>query len=568
MIPPLVVLCFSVPLDQYSFFRLLSNSVDSFLISLSHYSLDMFCSRILRTCIVRLKDCTVKPTLKLESVFTKKIPSFEIYEANDECLPYKYAILGHNKTEFLNLLAMKYIADPPLSRVYPIISETKKYDQIEYLNFKESSGLDKVHLSARYELFSFKGTLEMSDDVNSVRNYITGNNNYNSNQEKLDDGVVDRVIELFNLKHLSGKWINSLSNGQLRRARIAKSILSKPKMLIIDDPFLGLDPVQTDLVSQSLENIVKEFQMAIVLGLRFQDSIPEWIDNVAEVDQLGLKVNGKKDQVLGQIIKDIEDHKESVNAESAILTPIDNNDLDGPYHIEFNNASVVYKELPVLQSFNWKVPQGSNWRILGENGTGKTTILSLITADHPQSWRSVLKINDKLRKSGQGITFFDVNNDIGISSPELHSLAPSRKTMRQIIMNGLVKNIGNSNFEFKGENLLPNDKLQHILQYSLIKQALDKYGDTEFIDLSITMQKLTLFLRAIIKDPKLIILDEAFSCMDDIQLMHQCHEILQKEFQDSTILSIGHIEWELIKSQYVLKLVGDELRSYNVYRVD
>lgn len=529
----------------------------------------MFSSRILRNCIVRLQNCSVRPAFKLEtSIFTNKIDKFEIHEANDQLLPYKYAILGHSKAEFLNVLAMKYIADPPLSRVYPIISKTKKYDQIEYLNFKESSGLDKVHLSARYELFLFKGALEMSDDVNSVWNYITGNNNYNSNHDHIDAKVVDKVVELFNLKHLTGKWINSLSNGQLRRARIAKAILNQPKLLIIDDPFLGLDPVQTNLVSKSLGDIIQEFGMSIVLGLRFQDSIPEWIDNVAQVDQLGLKVNGKKDQVIGSILKDMEDNHELIKNKNAKLTPIDNNELAGPYHIEFNNASVIYKQLPVLQDFNWKVPKGSNWRILGENGTGKTTILSLITADHPQSWRSVLKINGKLRKTGQGITFFDVNNDIGISSPELHALAPPHKTMAQIIKNGLVKNIGNSNFEFKGDNLQPNAKLQRILQYPLIQQALQQYSETAFVDLSVTMQKLTLFLRAIIKDPLLIILDEAFSCMDNIQLMHQCHQILEQDFQEATILSIGHIEWELNNYQYVLQLVGDHLRSYNIYKVE
>ena len=91
--------------------------------------------------------------------------------------------------------------------------------------------------------------------------------------------------------------------------------------------------------------------------------------------------------------------------------------------------------------------KGSKWRILGDNGTGKTTLLSIITADHPQSWKSVIKVNGILRKTGSGVTFFDINNKIGISSPELHALVPQHnKTMKDIIYNGLVKNVGNSNF--------------------------------------------------------------------------------------------------------------------------
>ena len=70
----------------------------------------------------------------------------------------------------------------------------------------------------------------------------------------------------------------------------------------------------------------------------------------------------------------------------------------------------------------------------------KTTLLSIITADHPQSWKSVIKVNGILRKTGSGVTFFDINNKIGISSPELHALVPQHnKTMKDIIYNGLVK---------------------------------------------------------------------------------------------------------------------------------
>lgn len=478
------------------------------------------------------------------------------------------------KTEFLSAIAMKYLPQPPLSRQYPVIKDTGNYDSIEYLNFKESSGLDKVYLSARYESLSYKGTLEMSDDVNSVANYITGNNNYNANH-KSDATDSEKIIELFNLGHLKHKWINSLSNGQLRRARIAKAVLHYPQLLIIDDPFLGLDPKQTELVSESLRKVTEMFDMAVVLGLRYQDTVPEWITNVTEINNEGIEVDGPKSEVSHQIqresvpkdknyqLQEITEVHKSNNHKNEIHKTIDHKNEN--YHIEFNNASVIYKTLPILKDFSWKIPKGSTWRILGENGTGKTTILSLITADHPQSWKSVIKINGALRKTGNGVTFFDVNNRIGISSPELHSLVPPNKTMQQIITNGLVKDIGNSNFNFVTD-FQPPQKLREILAIPQIRQIIKDHGDTKFNELSITLQKLTLFLRAIIKDPELIILDEAFSCMDDVKLMHLCHKILDTYFKDATILTIGHIEWELPDYDYVIKLTGDEQRSYKLYK--
>ena len=77
----------------------------------------------------------------------------------------------------------------------------------------------------------------MLDDVNSVYNYVTGLNNYNTQHTSISQEFVNELLDYFKLQHLKHKWINSLSNGQLRRARIAKSLINKPKLLIIDDPF-------------------------------------------------------------------------------------------------------------------------------------------------------------------------------------------------------------------------------------------------------------------------------------------------------------------------------------------
>ena len=81
-------------------------------------------------------------------------------------------------------------------------------------------------------------------------------------------------------------------------------------------------------------------------------------------------------------------------------------------------------------------------------------------------------------------------------------------------------------FYFKGDPNNITARGQKYLQY--FADRIDKYGDTIFNELSLTDQKLALFLRAIIKEPELLILDEAFSCMDDENVMIKCHELIEK----------------------------------------
>lgn len=498
-------------------------------------------------------------------LFKNPINSFEVKSAGQK--KQAWGVLGPRKGDFLAVIAGKGVAEPRLSRTYPSLHNHLK---LQYLNFRDTSGLDHAHLSARYESYSFKGVLEMSDDVNSVLNYVTGANNYNRVEQHNDELLLARLLALFNLHEHKDKWINSLSNGQRRRARIAKALYCKPLLLVIDDPFLGLDPQATLAVSSGLNEVMEELETNLAMGLRIQDDIPEYITHLAFIDDLGMTISGEKHQV-EQKIRDIVSSELDVHRRNSTLhehvsyKPLQGVAVSDPI-VEFDNAHVSYKGLYVLKGFTWKVERGSRWRILGANGSGKTTVLSLITADHPQSWRSVLRVNGVLRKTGSGQTYFGVNNQIGMSSPELHAVVPFGMTMKEVILNGLVPNIGNMNFSMKY-------KEQHLEPFA--KQLLESFSEyiepninTSFGQLSTSLQKLALFLRASIKNPSILILDEAFSCMDDEALVIKCHEFIEKNMSGATILTIGHIDWEVPFHEYVLKLVGDEARSYEVLEVN
>ncbi|RCK64158.1 hypothetical protein Cantr_10795 [Candida viswanathii] len=532
-------------------------------------------SSSIKNCLVSIQNAKFKKDslTRTPFIYPNPISGIQIYPPSANPKFATWAVTGSTKTTMLKILAGEFILNPPLSRTYPLINDSPT--QLQFLNFRDASGLDKVHMSARYESYSYKGKLEMQDDVNSVYNYVTGLNNYNTKNRNVNTEFVNSLLKYFNLSHLQHKWINSLSNGQLRRARIAKSLMTKPKLLIIDDPFLGLDPINTQSVSDALQNVSKELDISVVLGLRVQDAIPDWINSLCYADENGVELAGDKESVLPDYERSIQaiqsSHKahETRHKRHSKLVPIttDHFDKDG-LHIEFQNASVAYKKLVIFDNFNWRIPPGSKWRILGDNGTGKTTLLSIITADHPQSWRSVITVSGQLRKTGCGVTFFDINNRIGISSPELHALVPQHtKTMKEIIYNGLVKNVGNSNFLFKGDPKNISETGQKYLQH--FQDRLDQYGDTVFNELSMTDQKLALFLRAIIKEPKLLILDEAFSCMDDEEVMIRCHELIEEELKDTTVISIGHLQWELANYDYMIQLINDNNgRDYKTFKVE
>lgn len=169
-------------------------------------------------------------------------------------------------------------------------------------------------------------------------------------------------------------------------------------------------------------------------------------------------------------------------------------------------------------------------------GSGKTTILSLICSDHPQSYSLPIRIfgRGRLPKSGQpGICVFDIQARIGQSSPEIHAFFPRNLTIRQTIRNAWADTfLGTPRLTTKDEDVVESHlrwfetELNPAMLNSVssgvnidprLSRRNTSWADTvRFGDVPFSSQRVMLLIRAIVKKPDLVILDEAFSGMDEL----------------------------------------------------
>lgn len=166
-----------------------------------------------------------------------------------------WAVVGPSntgKTTLLEVLLGRYISIPPNARSFPFLSPPhvevnniplrRCTRAIQYVGFEgqgTSLGLSSTrgaYMSARYE-----SRREETDF--SVLDYLKGNAVLNPSQklgeESVEQGDIDKVIDDLRLASLIHMSIGNLSNGQTRRARIAKALLGKPRLLLLDEPFSG-----------------------------------------------------------------------------------------------------------------------------------------------------------------------------------------------------------------------------------------------------------------------------------------------------------------------------------------
>jgi len=322
---------------------------------------------------------------------------------------------------------------------------------------------------------------------------------------------IDAVVEQFHLSELLDLKLLKLSNGQQRRLRIAKGLLKKPALLLLDDPFSGLDTATRAELNGHLCRL-GDSGLTVVLTCR-DDAVPEWIANVF------------------RLVAPASSRFETVRTGSTLVPP-----QSSPAEpvVEMSDVSVRHGGRAILENVNWSVHRGERWAILGPNGSGKTTLLSLLCGDHPQAFANDIRFFG--RRRGGGETIWEVKKRIGLVSPEMHQYFPRMLTAREAVASGFCD-------RFAPETLTADqcrrvdDLLAH---FRLLFHASHRWWQ-----LSTGTQRLLLFLRAVVKRPELLILDEPFQAMD-ASTIRGIHDWLASELApQQTLLIVVHDPVEL-----------------------
>jgi lipopolysaccharide export system ATP-binding protein len=75
----------------------------------------------------------------------------------------------------------------------------------------------------------------------------------------------DELLEQFGLSHLAGQLARSLSGGERRRLEIARALVTQPKLILLDEPFSGVDPIAVEGLQREIVRLRKEHEIAILL---------------------------------------------------------------------------------------------------------------------------------------------------------------------------------------------------------------------------------------------------------------------------------------------------------------
>ena len=406
-------------------------------------------------------------------------------------------------------------------------------DNIKYITFRDSYGGDS---DGTYFLQQRWNQQEIDEETPRVGSELEKAYHMAGEDTLERRALQSHLYSLFHIEHLMDKYLILMSSGELRKYQLTKALLTDPRVLIMDNPFIGLDAETRDQLKELLSLLAHERHLQVVLVLSKTDDIPDFITHVVEVKDMRVGTKMTREEYVTNRQPNPSRVLDEEMENTIVNLPYKDNDYNSDEVVGMNKVSIIYGERTILKELDWTVRNGERWALSGQNGAGKSTLLSLVCADNPQSYACDISLFGNPRGSGESI--WDIKKHIGYVSPEMHRSYHRDIPAIRIVASGLKDTVG--------LYAKPNESEYDICRLWMKIFGLEGKENTSFLKLSSGEQRLVLVARAFVKDPQLLILDEPLHGLDNRnrRLVKDVIEAFCRR-RNKTLIMVTHYKEEL-----------------------
>ncbi|KAG0168023.1 hypothetical protein DFQ28_005906 [Apophysomyces sp. BC1034] len=427
------------------------------------------------------------------------------------------------KSTLAEALAGQHVIQPAGAAKWPACTSSYPSDFVHLVSFREQSKLFSYGQHYYQERFNFSDP----DNDLTLKDYLQG-------EQVNDPSKILKVAEQLDISHLLPLSFVKLSNGQTRRARLARALLRNPGMLILDEPLMGLDVEHRQKLLQLLGELATTGP-PVVLVLRPQDEFPLWATDVVVLKDMAIAGIESPETHIASRKEALRRQKEEDDAASlSKQQQTAKNPNAAAAIVDLKSVNVVYGGNKILDNVSWTVRQGERWALLGPNGCGKTTLLSLLTGDHPQAYANELYLFGRRRGTGESI--WQIKERVGLVSPEIHLYFNQSLTGLEAAGTGF--------FDVVVPRRLSDEQVQTV-QRLFGEFGLESFADRKLSDMSTGEQRLVLLVRSLVKMPDLVVWDEPFQGLDDKMIKNVNRWLEDHMRPEQTLIMVTHHEEEI-----------------------
>ncbi|WP_190809493.1 ABC transporter ATP-binding protein [Flagellimonas sp. S3867] len=295
----------------------------------------------------------------------------------------------------------------------------------------------------------------------------------------------------------SSQSLKSMSSGEQKKALLRYLLEQKPEFLVLVNPYDNLDVATQAYLKEKLISTSSSIPLIQIVS-RLDDILPITTD-FFKLAQSELCSYSSASVFWEENTKKINQFTEIIPPPIVPIT------VDGTELVNFNNVSVSFDGRQVLDEITWTIKKGEFWQLIGPNGSGKTTMLSMITGDSHKGYGQNLTLFGQ--KKGSGESVWDLKEKIGYFTPAMTDKFNGYHTLENMVISGIYDSVGLYNKASDQARLLAHSwvKLLH----------LEEKRNKQFLNLTAGEKRLVMTARAMIKHPPLLILDEPTAGLDD-----------------------------------------------------
>lgn len=317
-----------------------------------------------------------------------------------------------------------------------------------------------------------------------------------------DAGRAHPLFGAFRLAPLLDRGYRLLSTGEGRKVLLLKALLRDPPLLVLDDPFDGLDVASCRELAQALLHASEHVPVLVVGGFS-PEQLPfptSALAGVTVVEDRKVAFSGSWEAWRDRSAEHAKRPAPPVELGSH-YEPLP----EGTTIVDLVHGRVQYGEDVVFEGLNFRILPGQHTLIEGPNGSGKSTLIEMISGDHPQAYSNELYLFGRRRGSGE--TVWDIKKNVGLVSARLHRDYRVAASVEDVLISGLFDSIG------VYQAIEPSHRARARAWLAWLQ--LDLTPQTPFRSLSFGEQRLVLIARAAIKVPPLVVMDEPTAGLDD-----------------------------------------------------
>ena len=373
------------------------------------------------------------------------------------------------------------------------------------------------------EICATKGDIKRPDNIAlvgfSVEDEILAIDRYLDDSEFIEGGIdwgrsaqdligqgklAQQVIAMLDIEDLVDKPFKVLSTGQTRKVLLAHALVKEPQLLILDEPYAGLDIASQKHLTNTLNTLIHNGLSIIIVDFYHAD-LPQALSHYVLMEQGEVRLQGPRNDIINDPIwHAANQHKVTLPHHLPDCHDYQHLDEKTPL-VTINDLSISYEDNQVFHDFSWQFKQGQHWRLAGPNGCGKSTLLSLINGDNPKAYGKDITLFGVKRGSGE--TVWDIKKHYGVVGAQLHRDYRASTSVLGAVLSGFFDTIGLYD--------QPSETQIAIAKEWLGLLELSEQANKPFSQLSYGEQRLVLIARAVIKLPLILVLDEPCLGLDN-----------------------------------------------------